>query len=79
MYTEETYHNTAIAGALKPPSFHPDIDTSTKLDENGMHDLQKNIGVSRWTIELGRTDIMIEVSNLSQYLCVPRVKQFESV
>ena len=47
MYTEETYHNTAIAGALKPLSFHPDIDTSTKLDENDMHDLQKNIGVSR--------------------------------
>ena len=65
MYTEETYHNTAMAGVLNPPSFHPDIDTSTKLDENAVHDLQKNIGVSRWTIELVRIDIMTEVSNLS--------------
>ena len=54
-----------MSGVLNPPSFHPDIDTSTKLDENGVHDLQKNIGVSRWTIELVRIDIMTEVSNLS--------------
>ena len=47
MQMADTYHNMSMAGALKPPSFHPDIDTSTKLDENGMHDLQKNIGVSR--------------------------------
>ena len=47
MQMVDTYRNMSMVGALKPPSFHPDIDTSTKLDENGMHDLQKNICVSR--------------------------------
>ena len=65
MQMADTYRNMSMVGALKPPSFHPDIDTSTKLDENAVHDLQKNIGVSRWTIELVRIDIMTEVSNLS--------------
>ena len=31
-----------------PSSFHPDIDTSAKLDENGVHEYQYHIGVMSW-------------------------------
>ena len=29
-------------------SFHPDIDTSAELDENGVHEYQQNIGMLHW-------------------------------
>ena len=31
-------------------SFHPDIETSAELDENGVHEYQQHIGVLRWAI-----------------------------
>ena len=62
-----------------PPIFHPEIDTSTELDENDVHDLQKYSGVLRCTIELGRIDIMTEVITLYQNLCAPRVNQLQAV
>jgi hypothetical protein len=52
-------------------TFHPEIDTSAELDDNGFHEYQHHIGVLRWAIELGRINIMTEVSCLSQHLCAP--------
>ena len=49
--------------------FHPEIDTPTDIDENGVHKYQYHIGVLRWKIELGRINITTEVSCLSQHLC----------
>jgi len=62
-----------------PSSFHPEIDTSAELDENGVHEYQQHIGVLRWANELGRIDIMTEVSCLSQHLRAPRVNHLEAV
>ena len=62
-----------------PSSFHPEIDTSPELDENGVHEYQQHIGVLRWVIELVRIDIMIDVSCLLQHMCAPRVNHLEAV
>ena len=61
-----------------PPSFHPEIDTFTELDENGVHGFQQHICVLLWEIQFVRIDIMTKASTLSQYLCDPRVNHFES-
>ena len=45
-----------------PSSFYPDIDTSSKIDDNGFHEYQQHIRVLRWAIELGRINIMTEVN-----------------
>ena len=42
------------------------------LDEEGMNRFQQLIGILRWPIELGRIDILTEVSCLSQHLAEPR-------
>jgi hypothetical protein len=38
---------------------------------------QELIGILRWAIELGRVDIMVEVSMFSTYLAMPRVGHLE--
>ena len=62
-----------------PLSLHPDIETSFELDENGVHEYQQHIGVLRWAIELGRIDIMTEVSFLSHQLCDLWVNHLEEL
>ena len=54
-------------------SFHTDIDTSTDIEENDVHEYQHHIGVLNQAIELGIINIITEVSCLSQNLCAPRV------
>ena len=40
---------------------------------------QQYIGVLRWACELGRIDILTEVSVLSQHLCNPREGHLDAV
>jgi len=42
------------------------------LDEEKTNRFQKLIGTLRWAIQLGRVDILTEVSCLSQHLAEPR-------
>ena len=55
-----------------PSSYRPEIDTSTLLEPELISRYQQLIGILRWSIELGRIDIITEVSCLSQHLCAPR-------
>jgi len=52
--------------------YHPADDTSSELNAEGMNYYQELIGVLRWGIELGRVDILLEVSLLSCHLSLPR-------
>lgn len=50
-----------------PSGYKPELDVTTELnDELGSRFLQL-IGILRWAIELGRLDIFVEVSQLSQH------------
>ena len=55
-----------------PSSYRPELEVSKELNEQLLNRYQQLIGVLRWSIELGRIDIMTEVSCLSQHLCSPR-------
>ena len=59
--------------------YHPSEDSSSELDSSGTRYYQELIGVLRWAIELGRVDILLEVSLLSQHLALPRVGHLQQV
>lgn len=62
-----------------PSSYRPEIDVSEELNPDGVQRYQELIGILRWAIELGRLDIMTEVSCLSQHMCEPRVGHLDAV
>ena len=55
-----------------PASYRPEIDITPVLDEEQTNRFQQLIGILRWSIELGRVDVLTEVSCLSQHLAEPR-------
>ena len=70
------YSSSRRSGRSTPfndSSYRPELDTTDLCDENLVTIYQNLIGVLRWTCELGRVDILHEVSLLSQYLAQPRV------
>jgi hypothetical protein len=62
-----------------PSTYRPEIDVTKELDDESTQRFQQWIGVLRWAIELGRIDIMTEVSNLSCHLCMPREGHLDAV
>ena len=54
-------------------TYRPELDQSGECDAIKTHLYQNLIGVLRWICELGRVDILYEVSILSQYLASPRI------
>jgi len=53
-------------------NYKPEIDVSNLLDEKLVSRYQNMIGMTRWCIELGRMDILHEISKLSSYSAAPR-------
>ena len=60
-------------------SYKPELDTSEELDDKMRARYQQLIGVLRWAVEIGRVDIYLEVSIMSQYLANPRKGHLEAV
>lgn len=52
--------------------FVPELDGSNELSQEDLTFYQELIGILRWATELGRADILHEVSILSQYQACPR-------
>ena len=53
-------------------TYSPELDVTTELNEDDITYFQELIGVLRWATEIGRVDILLEVSLLSQYQASPR-------
>jgi hypothetical protein len=53
-------------------NYTPETDLSTELNAEDITFFQEMIGMLRWAIELGRVDILLEVSMLSAYQAAPR-------
>ena len=51
--------------------YKPELDSSDLLGNIEATKYQKLIGVLKWAVEIGRIDILIEVSLLSQHLAAP--------
>ena len=60
-------------------SFRSELDATEELGEELTNRYQQLIGVLRCSIELGRNDILTEVSCLSQHLCSPRKGHLDAV
>ena len=62
-----------------PTGYKPELDVTPELnDELGLQFLQL-VGILRWTIELGRLDIYVELSQLSQHQALPRRDHLEAI
>ena len=61
-----------------PSDYRPEIDVSPLLSPELANRYQNLIGVLRWACELGRLDILLEVSWLSSYTAMPRRGHLEA-
>jgi hypothetical protein len=61
-----------------PVDYDPSTDLSDILDPECSSFYQHLIGVMRWMVELGHTDIATEVSMLTSYLACPREGHLEN-
>ena len=59
--------------------YRPELDVSEELDYEEANYYQSQIGILRWMVELGRVDIMVEVSMLSSHLALPRRGHLDAV
>ena len=60
-------------------NYLPELDDSEELDQDGITMYQELIGELRWSIEIGRVDILYEVSQLSAYQASPRHGHLEQL
>ena len=59
-------------------NYAPELDISRELDDDLATRYQQMIGILRWSIELGRIDIITEISHLSSFNCSPREGHLEA-
>ncbi|KAI2510101.1 Reverse transcriptase (RNA-dependent DNA polymerase) [Fragilaria crotonensis] len=62
-----------------PLNYAPELDVTPELSPEHATFYQSQIGVLRWCVELGRIDIITEVSELASYLIMPREGHLEAV
>jgi hypothetical protein len=55
-----------------PKTYRPELDVSSVLGSELASRYSQLIGILRWAVELGRVDILLEVSLMSSHLCQPR-------
>jgi hypothetical protein len=60
-------------------TYRADIDESPVLGPETANYFQSQIGILRWCVELGRIDIITEVSMLSTFMCMPREVHLDDV
>ena len=53
-------------------NYYPEMDSSPELDSPEIRTFQELIGILRWAVEIGRVDILTEISMLSSYQAAPR-------
>ena len=58
---------------------YPSKDVTREMDAEGLHTYQELIGILRWAIEIGRIDILLEVSLLSSHMALPRIVHLQAV
>ena len=62
-----------------PSNYRPEVDVTSELGDGLASRYLQLIGILRWAVELGRIDIFLEVSLLSQYQASPRLGHLEAV
>jgi hypothetical protein len=62
-----------------PCGYRPELDTSKELDAERASYFMSQVGVLCWCVELGRIDIITEVSMLVSHMALPREGHLEAV
>jgi hypothetical protein len=62
-----------------PAGYRAETDTTPELSDELANRYQQLIGVLRWACELGRIDIMFEISLLASHTAMPRQDHLEAV
>jgi hypothetical protein len=62
-----------------PTNFHPEMDDSDFLDDNGTTLYQSYIGIIHWAIELGRVDLAHFGSTMAKFSVAPRAGHLATV
>ena len=62
-----------------PTAYKPELDLTEELTEDLASRYRQLIGILRWAVELGRVDILYEVSVMSQYQANPRIGHLEGL
>jgi hypothetical protein len=62
-----------------PIGYRPELDVTDELDAALASRVLHLIGICRWAVEIGRLDIFLETSLLSQYQANPRVGHLEAL
>ena len=60
-------------------TYTPELDETKELSSDDVTFFQELIGVLRWATEIGRVDILLEVSLVSQYQANPREGHLEQL
>ena len=62
-----------------PSDYSAELDATAELTPEMANYFQSQIGILRWCVEIGRTDIITEVSTLSSFSANPRQGHLEAV
>jgi hypothetical protein len=62
-----------------PDKYRPEVDSSEVLSADLVTYYQELIGILRWAVEIGRADILLEVSMMSSQLASPRIGHLKAV
>jgi hypothetical protein len=73
MNSYEMRFATKASNPFSAQSYRPELDDTPELGDEQALWYMAIIGILRWCVELGRIDIMLEVSLLSSFLACPRV------
>ena len=59
-------------------TYQPSEDVSKEMNEEGLQVYQELIGILRWAVDIGRVDILLEVSLISSQLALPHVGHLQA-
>ena len=62
-----------------PSGYKPELDITPELNDELAARYLQLIGILRWAIELGRIDIFVEVSQISQHQALPRKGHLDAI
>lgn len=62
-----------------PQIYYPELDKSPELDGDDITMYQELVGILRWAVEIGRVDVLMELSMLSVYQASPREGHMERI
>ena len=57
----------------------PNKDVTREMNTEGLHTYQELIGILKWAIEIGRIEILLEVSLLSSHLAISCIGHLQAV